>query len=700
MTPRTNRLAEAGASAAVALAAAAAGYGIGRGAMGSLPALAAGVGLGLVLGLAVGFLRMRSRERAQTGVIRNLSQAIEQSHSAVMITDLESRIEYANSGLCRQIGYPREELIGRSWREFQQPETPPELLKDLVDTVRSGRAWHGEWYNRRKSGELYAVRGVVTPVLDDAGKLVSFVTIFEDRTESRRQEEILREALVRAESGDRAKSRFLATMSHEMRTPLNGITGFTTLLLETPLNAEQGEYVQSIRTSGEALIQLTGDILDLARIEAGNMKLEKDLCDPRQCVEDALDVLAVPAASKGIELLHWVDPGVPGIVIADQARLRQVLVNLVGNAVKFTEKGEVEVTLGAERKAEPGIGGNWVLSFTVRDTGIGISAENRAKLFQPFSQVDASSTRRFGGTGLGLAISKNLVQLMGGQISVESSPGSGSTFSFTLLATAGPTISRGSPDLARRRFALVAPPGPFRREFSRLAARWGSALSEFDSADGLAGGQWDAVFVELDEDRARSLPPSPPWRPERTYAIVPTSLPKELRAGLRSRFCILLNKPLRHEALPYLLAETRTTVPAAERPAPSYGLRALVAEDHYINQRLVEKILGNLGCASTLVDHGRAALEELARAPGAYDLVLMDLHMPVMDGLTAIERIRAGEAGEAARKLWIAAVTADAQAEQRERVMAAGADDYIVKPINLAEIEGTLRRCAERGPAK
>ncbi len=573
------------------------------------------------------------------------------------------------------------------------------MIADLLATVRSGRSWQGDWHIRRKNGELYPVRGIVTPVHDESRRLTCWVAIFEDMTESKRQEATLREALERAEAGDLAKSRFLATMSHEMRTPLNGIAGFTNLLLDTPLNPEQNEYLQSIRTSSEAIIQLTGDILDLARIEAGNLKLEPDFCDARQLVEDALDVVAVAAAGKGVELLHWVEEGVPPIVIADQARLRQVLVNLVGNAVKFTEAGEVEVTVKAERAPNASGPGAWRLAFLVRDTGIGITLKNRARLFRAFSQGDESSTRRYGGTGLGLVISRNLVELMGGEITVESEPGEGSRFGFTITAPARPALSRQPPDLGRRRFALAAKPGPFRREFVRLARRWGAELAEFDEPGAVTAGGWDAVFVEVDADLARALPAPPPWRTDQAYAFVSVALPKELRSALRAQFRLLLNKPLRHEALPYLLVEPAgpaTDAPAAARPALNLKRRALVAEDNPINQRLVEKMLGNLGCVSTLVDNGRAVLEELARAPGSFDLVLMDLHMPEMDGATAIGKIRAGEAGDQARGIWIAAVTADAREEQRERVLAAGADDYLVKPIGIAQLEAAVRRSAER----
>ena len=660
-----------------------------------LRALACAAGTWLALGLPFQALLMNSRQREQRGALRNLLTAIEQSHSAVMIVNLDSRIEYVNAGLCEQIGYSRRELIGRLWRDFQQPETRPELLAEMVASVRSGRAWTGEWFNRRKNEELYSVRGTITPVRNRQGKLAGFVSVFEDMTEIRRNETILRAALDRAEAGDRTKSRFLATMSHEVRTPLNGIVGFTGLLLETTLSAEQAEYVQTIRASGEALIQLTSDILDFARIESGSMKLELQPANPRACVEDTLDLLAVLAASKNIELLHWVDEDVPAVIMADDSRVRQVLVNLVNNAVKFTEKGLVEVTVRAKR-AESQAGPDspaWTIKFAVRDTGIGIASEYGERLFKPFRQVDESTTRRHGGSGLGLAITKNLVELMGGEIQFHSAIGSGSVFEFTLPAVEVAGMGRTPSDLSRLRVALVAQAGPLRDEFVRLAARWGVTFLEFDSPASLGAGAWDIAFVELDEERAGQFAGQRPpvWHSERTYAIVPVSLPNELRVALRANFCQLINKPLHHDAMASLMAGFRP-VAVSKEPGKAFGLNVLVVEDNLVNQRLVQKLLQNLGCTAVVAANGRLALEKLLAASDPYDLVLMDLHMPELDGLGAIEKIRAGEAGAVATALWITVLTADARAAQKEKVLAAGANDYLVKPVSLTELAQSLQR--------
>lgn len=653
-------------------------------------------GVWLALGLPLAAAGVVRKQREQRSALRNLLAAIEQSPSAVMIVDLNGGVEYANAGMCNQIGYPRRELIGRSLHDFQ-PDTAPSLFQDMMTTVRGGASWQGEWPNRRKKGEPYPVRGTVTPVKDSTGRVACLVAVFEDMTEIKRSEGLLRAALDRAETADRAKSRFLATMSHEVRTPLNGIVGFSGLLFETPLTPDQREYVHTIRTSSEALIQLTTDILDFSRIESGGLKLEAQPANPRACVEDALDLLAVQAAQKNVELLHFIDDDVPAIVMLDEPRLRQVLVNLVSNAVKFTESGAVEVKVSGARA--PDTAADWRLTLAVRDTGIGIAPENLDLLFKPFSQLDEPTARRYGGAGLGLAISQNLVQLMGGKITTESSPGQGSLFTFTITVAAVPGMVRPVPDLTRLRVAFVASRGPFYDEFTALARRWGVSLVEVSSPAGLSSASWDVAFVELGPDLAGRWVAQADERAglpaQKMYGVVSVSLPSELRSALRPSFCQILNKPLHHDALLGLLSGLRADPPEAKQPRGAFGLTVLVVEDNLVNQRLVIKLLGNLGCKSTVAGNGRLAVDELARGATPYDLVLMDLHMPELDGLGAIEKMRAGEAGEAARRVWVTVLTADARKDQKDRVFTAGANDYLLKPVSLSELADSLRRFSD-----
>ena len=685
-------------------------------------ALLRAVSVWLLLGVPFGVLLALRQQFEQREAIRNLSAAMEQSHSALMIIDLESRIEYANTGLCRQIGYSRRELIGRNWRDFRVAETAEEVLADLVATVRSGRSWEGEWFNRRKDGTAYPVRGIVTPVKNRDGSLACFIAAFEDVTDRKRRETELREARDLAQAGDRAKGQFLATMSHEIRTPLNGIVGFTNLLLDTELTAEQRDFVETIRASGAALVSLTGDILDYARIDSGKLKLEPVPCDPRECVEDALDLFAARATEKKLELLHRIDDDVPATIVVDGNRLRQVLTNLVNNAVKFTEAGEIEVRVALVRDGQPAETGRLetgktatagsrppypdtcVLRFSVRDTGIGIAEEQRPQLFRPFNQLDATSTRKFGGTGLGLAICKNLVQLLGGEINFTSEPGHGATFTFT-IRTPVVAPAPSPPDLGGLPLAIVARPGPLRRELAALAARWHVQVVEADDLAALKEVSWETVLVDIDEPLARALtaPVAPPVSlpPRKATALVPLTLPTELRTALRAHFHLLLNKPVHHSALIAWLSGLRPVAPLAAPPPAHFGLNVLIVEDNLVNQRLMQRVLSNLGCTWTVAENGRRAIEELQRAAADYDVVLLDLHMPEIDGLAALEKIRAGEAGLRAQTIWIAALTADVRQVQKARVFAAGANDFLTKPLQLPELEASLRRYrAERGNTK
>ncbi len=386
---------------------------------------------------------------------------------------------------------------------------------------------------------------------------------------------------------------------------------------------------------------------------------------------------------------------------------------LVNNAVKFTERGTVEVTVSVakeDRRAlrEPGQApperGTVALVFAVRDTGIGIAADQFQKLFRPFSQLDGTSTRKFGGAGLGLAICRNLVNLMGGEISFTSEPGRGSVFSFVVT---GAVVEATKPptDLTGLRLAIVARPGGLRSEWMRLAARWGAVAIEAETAAHVAPETWDLALVDIDEKLcAELIAPGATLRglpPERTFGVVPLSLSTDRRNALRAHFRLLVNKPVHHEPLRVLLGGVTTVSTPPMRPPTHFKLRVLLVEDNPVNQRLMQKVLTNLGCEWTVAANGRLAVDELTRAQGDYDVVLMDLHMPELDGLAAIAEIREGKGGLRAKTVWIAALTADARDDQRERAKAAGANDYLTKPLKLMELEAALRRYrAERRDGK
>ena len=649
-------------------------------------------------GLPLAAFVLYRRQNRLNETILHLAGAVEQSRPAVIVFNATGIIEYVNQTGCELTGCGRRELIGRNWRDFQltEPGVPPAQAAELATAIRAGRSWRGEWTRRRADGTLYPLRGTFAPVLRSDGQPACFVATFEDLSESQKLSALLVDAQERAEAGEEAKKQFLATMSHEVRTPLNGILGFTNLLRETPLTPDQAEYVETIQLSGEALISLTDSILDFARLESGKFELDPLPCAPREIVEDALDLVAAKAAAKDVELLHWVDDTVPAVVLADGNRLRQVLVNLLNNAVIFTAQGEVEVRVGVEHGAEAGTPAKLV--FYVRDTGIGIAPDQHAQLFQPFSQIDQALTRRHGGTGLGLAICKNIVELMGGKIQLKSALGVGSTFSFTLPLV--PLDVGGEqqfvPPLESISLAIAAPPGSLRAELMRLGKRFGSKLvpSSPESLGQTAG--WDVALMDVSPAFAAELAalpePRPGLPPERIFGLVPLSLPSAQRAALRTHFRLLINKPVHQDALRGMLTALRDASTLTEQQKGPIDLNVLLIDDDPVNQMLMQKQLSSLGCRWTKAENSRVGLEELAR--GKYDFVLMDLHMPEVDGVTAIKQIRAGLAGLTMKNVWIAALTADARITLREQALALGANDYLIKPVTMPELRTALGKFA------
>jgi PAS domain S-box-containing protein len=700
----------------------------------TLAALTAAGYVWTLFGVPLAILALLRRQLEQREALRNLSEAVEQSQSAIVIVDLGHRIEYANAGACRQLGYARRELLGRPWRELYAAESLPALAAEQTASMRAGRPWSGEWTGRRSSGESYPARGIITPVKASDGRVTSFVAVLDDMTAAKHAEAELQAALVRAEAGDQAKGRFLAVMSHELHTPLNGIVGFTSLLAGTALTSEQRECVDTIRLSADALLHLTGDVLDYSRIEAGRVALEPVPCDPRVLVGETLDLLAAQAAEKNLELLQHVAPDVPALVALDPGRVRQMLVNLVGNAVKFTSAGEIEVSvflapaafvpsqtiLSSPPASAPeggdgrqnAVNGNeenenrlpssllpaagavasCFLQFEVRDTGPGIPAEEQARLFQPFTQLDGGIRRRHGGAGLGLAISRQLARLHGGDLTLESASGAGATFRVTVAGTivsAPPVAER---PLAGRRVALVCARPPLRAALVATLSELGAETIACELATALAA-RADALLLDCDPAllaQAYAGPPPTDWPVARTAGLVHAAHTAADRQALRGLCSRLLGKPLHRSVLADLF-DTITQPPQPALAAPRLGLRLLLVDDNPVNLSLLRHIAATLGCETTDATSGPAALAVLASGQ-KFDAVLLDIHMPGMDGLEVVRRVRAGEAGATAWDIWIAMVTADQRPEMRERALAAGASDYLLKPVTPAIILAALHR--------
>ena len=613
--------------------------------------------------------------------------------------DGNGAITYANDAFCALAGRAREDLLGAGFTLPVEEQGDTTLLPDgtRVHDQKIAAPDGARWIAWREA----TVRNDGDSEMQSVGR---------DVTDRVIAERALADARDQAEAASRAKSRFLAMVSHEIRTPLNGILGMADLLGDTPLVPEQATYLTAMKTSGGTLVSFIEELLDLAKIEAGRLDLTARPFALAAFVEEAVELLGPRAQAKGLEICCYVDERLPARVVGDAARLRQVLFNLVGNAIKFTEAGGVSIVVEPGQKPDQAPD---EIAISVHDTGIGISAEDQTRIFHEFEQADVGSTRKFGGIGLGLTISKRIVERMAGSIAIDSRPGGGSTFRVTVaLQRAGEADETALtvPDLAGEDILIVAPAAIEASLLARRLQRWG-ARTTIVPDDGVAAAllpeqAWSAMLVDhaLGTPASGALARLAAAIPRRIVLVTP-ALRHELGALKEAGFTGYLIKPVRAASLAARFssddvfdfgAAIEPAEASSERPAGN-GLSILVAEDNEINALLVRALLVKLGHRPTMAGSGGAAIEcwLAARAAGVpFDRVLMDLHMPGMDGLEATRRIRLFEAEDDGARTPIIALTANASAEDREASLAAGMDGFLVKPLDRDRLAAALATSA------
>ncbi|TXH89273.1 MAG: response regulator [Rhodoferax sp.] len=630
-------------------------------------------------------------------------------HAIVSITDRQGTITQVNDAFCAISGYSSEELLGANHRIVNSGTHPPAFWEAMWADLTSGKAWRGDVCNRAKDGRLYWVDSIITPFIGDDGLVERYVSIRNEITHRYEQAQALQNALERAEQASLAKGQFLANMSHEIRTPMNAIIGMLRLLHHTELTPQQLDYADKSQNAAQSLLGLINDILDFSKIEAGKMTLDPQPLRIEQLLRDLGVILSVNVHNKDVDLLYDVDPALPDRVLCDGMRLQQVLLNLGGNAIKFTAQGQVVVAVRVVTQDTDTVR----LEFAVTDSGIGIAPENQAHIFSGFSQAEASTTRKFGGTGLGLAISRRMVELMGGTLALDSRPGQGSTFSFVLDF---PLVGGETPTLepSKPLHALVVDDNPVARDLlARMVRSCGwpvqTASSGAEALQLLQDPQarFEVVYTDC------AMPGMDGWElATRLHAfcsesgahfpsvvMVSTQGREQLAQRSSAEQALLqayLVKPVTASMLREATLEPqrggaalRSSVRGPSSARRLRGMRLLVVEDNLINQQVAEELLASEGALVALAANGLLGVEAVAAAQPQFDAVLMDVQMPVMDGYTATRTIRSSLGLD---RLPIIAMTANALESDRQECLQAGMSEHVGKPFDLDQLVNTLLR--------
>ncbi len=682
-------------------------------AVASVTAIGAGIAIALIVFSFLFISGLEKQIRQSSTQLRLQSAALESAANAIVITDQGGTITWANSAFLTLSGYEDEECIGRNLSLVSSGVHDQAFIGELWETIVRGDVWHGELFNKKKDGTIYHEEMTITPVEDHEGAISHYIAIKQDISDRKRQESALREARDEALQASKSKSEFLANMSHEIRTPLNGIIGMTDLTLETELTREQTGNLKTLKSSADSLLAVINDILDFSKIEAGKLELEPIPFNMRELIGETLRAHGVIAHEKGLELAWHVDPEVPDRLVGDSNRLRQILVNLVGNALKFTEEGEVLVNVSLVGEDSTSL----MLNFVVHDTGIGIKYEKQREIFESFTQADGSTTRKYGGTGLGLTICQSLVQIMGGRIKVESTPGHGTQFSFTCRLDSAPPVEsaeleRSIPDLQSKKILVVDDNATNCLILEEMLGLWGISVETVPSApDALievtqaigTGMPFDLLLLdymmpEIDGlDLAEQVMEA--FGDDSPHMLLLSSalhIPKEkyTSVGIEST----LSKPIKQsdlfDAIMSVFKDEASGVEISqaieskiETKSPEY--RILIAEDNAVNQLVATKILEREGHTVRVVPDGQQAVRAFEEEH--FDLILMDVQMPKMGGYEATSKIRALESGRPSRTP-IIALTANAMKGDRERCMAADMDDYLSKPVKAEALRSIVTR--------